>query len=447
MAHGWLAGTAAFDITPPLGVELTGYANRPGPASDIHDPLMARALALSDGERSAALVSLDLLGLDADLIRDVRREVELACGLPPASLLLNCSHTHAGPATQTLRGLGRRDEAYCHLVCRWTASAVTLARRRMQPAQLSFGRAPVTIGSNRRKRTGDGRTIIGENATGAYDPTVYVLRVDSAGGRPLAIWFSHATHPVILGSENTVVSAEFPGAAARDLGAACDGAVALFAQGCCGDVNPIERGSFEAIARTGSTLAETAVRAALDARALDPRLTVALTMLDLPLKLPAADEAAAELDAGRARLAEVEAQATELPEYRMTQPRAMVEWATDYLAAARHRAPTSAPFEVQVIQLGDAAIVATSGETFMAIGQAIQAASPLADTVVLGYSNGCLGYIPTASAFAEGGYEVDTAFKYYGTLMVTPVCERMIVAAAGAAIPAIDRRPPGSPFR
>src|SRR5439155_6590730 len=130
-------------------------------------------------------------------------------------------------------------------------------------------------------------------------------------------------------------------------------------------------------------------------------------------QLPPPEEAASELEAARARLEEVERQAArgDVPEYRVEQPRAMVEWAGDYLRAPRDRAPQTAPFEVQVVGLGDAAIVGTSGETFVAIGQAIQAASAFADTVVLGYSNGCLGYIPTARAFAEGGYEVDTAFK------------------------------------
>src|SRR5205814_8342879 len=144
---------------------------RPGPASDVHDSLAVRALALSDGTRCAALVSLDLLGLDADLVAAIRAEVESTCGLAPQDLLLNCSHTHAGPATQSLRGLGHRDEAYCGLLCRWTASAVALALRRMQPARVSFGQAPVTIGGNRRERRGDGRIVLGENPAGAYDTT------------------------------------------------------------------------------------------------------------------------------------------------------------------------------------------------------------------------------------------------------------------------------------
>ena len=65
----------------------------------------------------------------------------------------------------------------------------------------------------------------------------------------------------------------------------------------------------------------------------------------------------------------------------------------------------------------------------MAIGQAIQAASPLGGHRGPGLSNGCSRLHSHRRRFAEGGYEVDTAFKSYGTLMVTPACERMIVDA------------------
>src|SRR4051794_8614351 len=115
-AAGWRAGAAGLTITPPLGVALTGYGNRPGPAQEVCDPLSARALVLGDGQRSVALLSLDLLGLDTELVDRIRAGVTAGCGVAPEGLLINCSHTHAGPATQTLRGLGARDENYCEVM-------------------------------------------------------------------------------------------------------------------------------------------------------------------------------------------------------------------------------------------------------------------------------------------------------------------------------------------
>lgn len=446
MTPGWLAGTAEIGITPPLGVEMTGYGNRPGPADDVLDPLFCRALALSDGAASAVLVSLDLLGLDPDLVEAVRHGVRDACGLEPAQLLLNCSHTHAGPATQTLRGMGRRDPAYCELVWRWTVTAVVLALRRMQPARLSFGRAPAAIGRNRRERRPEGRTVIGDNPEGAYDPTVYALQVETIAGEPLALWFSHATHPVILSWDNTAMTAEFPGEATRILTRALkecdplDDPVCLFAQGCCGDVNPVRRGDRDAILMTGWELADAVAEAMLRSRALEPGLGAALETTRLPLQLPASEtEARAELQLFQDRLREVEAEVArgDAPASRLVTARGMVEWGEDYVAAARDQAPSDAPFTIQALRLGDCAIVGTSGETFIAIGQSIQTASPFPDTVVLGYTNGCLGYIPTKAAFPEGGYEVSGAHRYYGTLMVTDECEQLVTEGALRVLAAV----------
>src|SRR5262249_30247219 len=158
-------------------------------------------------------------------------------------------------------------------------------------------------------------------------------------------------------------------------------------------------------AGVGRQLAGAALVAAEEARPLEPGLDVALRSIDLPLCLPEPEVAARELEVARTGLevAEARVERGEFPGYAISVPRAMAGWPADYLAGARHRAPEAAPFTIQAIRIGDAAIVATSGETFVAIGQQIQAASPFPDTVVLGYSNGCLGYIPTAAAFPEGG--------------------------------------------
>ena len=59
-----------------------------------------------------------------------------------------------------------------------------------------------------------------------------------------------------------------------------------------------------------------------------------------------------------------------------------------------------------------------AGEVFVHIGQEIARRSPFPHTVALGYSNGLLGYVPTADAYALGGYEVNDAYRYFGTLMI-----------------------------
>ncbi len=429
----WLAGAAEVTITPPLGVRLTGFAGRTSGATGIHDDLHARVLALeADGTR-AALVTLDLLGLDADLVECIRARVAETCAIPAERLLLNCSHTHSGPASISLRGLGERDSAYLDVLTRTVAGAVRVACDRLEPAALRFGTAPVRVGINRREKLATGQMILGRNPEGPLDPRVYALRVDSAAGRPLAILFSHAAHPVVLAGDNLWITADYPGVAAAVLRQieAGRGAppVALFAQGCCGNINSDPVGAdFEAARRLGTVLGAAAAIAAETAAPLEEvGLQAATRVLSLPfLPPPSVEEAAAAVAAQRERLKQQQAAGAPT-----ALQQAMLEWAEDTLRAAREpeRFPGQ-PFTVQVLVVGEVAFVALSGEVFIELALDIQARSPFARTVVLGYSNGCSGYVPTADAYPDGGYEVTDAYRYYGTLMIAPESERLITNAA-----------------
>ena len=435
MGQEWQAGAAEYVVTPPLGVFMTGYGNRPGPANARLDELYVRALAISLGESGVILLSVDNLCLDVDLIARIRNLVHWELGLPSNAVLINCSHTHAGPAAATLRGMGDRDEAYCSVLCRWIVSAARLAWAQRRPATLRFGTAESDIGINRRQRGEDGAIRLGENPDGIHDPTVSVLRVDGADGGPIACWFSHAMHPVVMGNQNRGLSAEWPGAAVEALRQAIgQGCIPLFAQGCAGDINPRGRGDHEAVVQVGKQLAEAALEAYESCRLVDPTgLRCAGEPAYLPQIKPTEKQAGQELLQAREsfQVAKAQVEAGEREPYTLDLPRAMVEWADDYLSAARSDEEPVVGMPVQTIQLGDLAIVGTGAETFTGIGAGIRSLSPAADTVTLGYTNGCIGYLPTADEFPLGGYEVETAFKYFGTLMAAPDCERLTVEKAG----------------
>jgi len=63
---------------------------------------------------------------------------------------------------------------------------------------------------------------------------------------------------------------------------------------------------------------------------------------------------------------------------------------------------------VQVIRLGDLCLVGVSAECFTEMGIVVKGASPFPQTFFCSNANGCVGYLPTREAFAEGGYEVVT---------------------------------------
>jgi hypothetical protein len=65
--------------------------------------------------------------------------------------------------------------------------------------------------------------------------------------------------------------------------------------------------------------------------------------------------------------------------------------------------------EVQGMRIGNVAIVANGAELFCQPALDIAAASPFEQTWVVTLANQYAGYVPPASAFDAGGYEVQTS--------------------------------------
>ncbi|HLV80104.1 MAG TPA: hypothetical protein VKT32_07455, partial [Chthonomonadaceae bacterium] len=97
--------------------------------------------------------------------------------------------------------------------------------------------------------------------------------------------------------------------------------------------------------------------------------------------------------------------------------------------AARPDFRETQPFAIQRLTLGGVHLLGFPAEMFVQYQLDFAAQSP-APVFSLGYTNGCWNYVPTAAEYARGGYEVDDAYKFYGTLMFAPDCERLIRAAA-----------------
>jgi len=162
-------------------------------------------------------------------------------------------------------------------------------------------------------------------------------------------------------------------------------------------------------------------------------LRARLSRTELSLQDPPSPEVA------RANLAQAEAVAAQVRQagrhpYVVRAREALVTYAQEILLLAEAgERDHKLPFVVQALAIGEVALVGLSGEVFFDFAGEIEAASPFPHTVVLGYSNGCTGYVPTPRAIAEGGYEPDASFRYYETLPLAPAAGReMVVAAAGA---------------
>ena len=428
-----VAGVASGEITPSPGIHMGGYWGRRSGAVDVHDPLMAKVLTFAVGEKRAALVSLDLVGLDAATVGEIRGRIEAETGILGAAVMVCCSHTHAGPLTVPFRGMGVVDLDYMSWMQDTVVELAGQAASGAQPVRVAHTRVPAQVGINRRQvRQKD--TVIGRNPQGPVADYAHVVRFD--GERELvATLFSHACHGVVLGSANHRISADFAGAAARYIEAET-GAAALYVNGACGDINPRKTGGdFADVEELGGELGKAVVaglaaagpiavetvrwaseKVALPLRELPPRLRAEAEKLVLQLK--------AEIKGVSGSGGDVWAQRV---------PRARLAWAEELLerVKAGGNEERRQPFEVQTIGVGGLALVGMEGEIFVRYQLDLEAESPFAATILCGYANGCVGYVPTADEYERGGYEVEEAYKVYPSVqMIAAESEEMVRNAA-----------------
>jgi hypothetical protein len=299
----WKAGFAALKITPTEPVMLAGYASRTIPARDVVDDLYMKAVALEDaGGGRAVLITADLIGLRADFTEPVRTRISETTRIPRERILLNASHTHAGPAV--MLGLSshytiseseaQKLIAYTTRLQEQCVKLATDALGRLAPARLSWGVGVVNFPMNRREFTDRG-VILGVNARGFVDRSVPVLRVDSADGKLLGVVFGAACHNTTYGARDNQISGDFAGAAQVFVEKEFAGAQAMFMQGLAGDTNPYpnsindpaKRPASEIAREHGATLGREVARVLGTAlKPVNGSLTAAQDVVALPLQKP-----------------------------------------------------------------------------------------------------------------------------------------------------------------
>lgn len=117
-------------------------------------------------------------------------------------------------------------------------------------------------------------------------------------------------------------------------------------------------------------------------------------------------------------------------------------WADRMLAKLRRGEPfrTSYPYPVQVWQLGDLPLISLGGE--VVVDYAIKLKQIFGpETIVVGYANDVMTYIPSTTILREGGYEGDLAHIVYGLPSVwdasieTTILSEVLKLARQAGVP------------
>jgi len=443
------AGVARADITPPVGMLMAGYGSRKTPAVGIHDELFAVVLYVTDGQTEAALVTVDLLSIDAQGTARVRKACAEAGSLPEESILLACAHTHGGPQTELYRG-GSGDalrEVYSTLVVHKAAGALAEAKRNAVPVSVGFGQQSCSFAMNRRERVEDGIIILGVNRAGPIDPFARVIRLDKLGaGEPLALVLSYACHGTTLTDKNLLYTADYPGRAKRFVEQQFPSARTAFVAGCSGDNNPYPRGDYYQSERHGRELGCAAVQAALAIEEMVEGASVAVARHQFGLQLeepPSLDEARESLANAEAKAESERAEVLQAAGGKPVDDEQALNWATARaLKSARELVEALETGEIvaailvetQALAIGDCAIVGMPGEIFVEIGLEVAERSPFDCTIPISHANGAIGYVPTADQVPLGGYEVEIARASRQGRFIVPESDRAMIDGALAAL-------------
>ncbi|MEE3283664.1 MAG: hypothetical protein VX311_03695 [Planctomycetota bacterium] len=307
LAVGLVSLTTAAPVNAQVlkaGVGRVDITSRTGP---VNDPLYARALVIQGNGTTAVIVSLDLVAIAEigyiknDFLEKLRAKLKKEIGLDPGALIVNCSHCHGVPCADVLDR---------------TAQAVKQAAAKLVPVRIGVGTGHEDrVQENRRLKLKDGRELDVRRAyslppdaevvsAGPIDPEIGILRLDRTDGRPLAVVYNFAMHP-IMGASAGGNTADITGFSSKVIEDALgNGAMALFMQGCGGDINPAFYKDIDSprdAEPQGNRLGLSVIRALAKIPSKDGGV---LRRINQTLTLPRADHAEriASLEAEKARL-------------------------------------------------------------------------------------------------------------------------------------------------
>jgi hypothetical protein len=407
MNSSLLIGNTKVDITPTRSIPLAGFKNRTAPFIDVAHRLYAKVIwfrSETEGSPSvdAVLISADLIWWSSDLTERLLARIEKQFGVPSSHIILHATHNHGGPQTSKLflSSLGIADEQYLLQLEKSIIDGVDTAVRLLEPVQIRRGSADCRIGIHRR-RMDSGKMNMAPNPDGPVDPEVVTISFTRLDGSVKAVLVHYACHPTTT-FENRV-TAEYPGIAMDQMERALgDQAIAVFLQGCCADIRPnlqkdglFYRGTDDDVQRLGAELAISALRAHHSAgmEGNPCPIEVRTIQIGLPLRTALEDSSWTEGEL----IDEADRQ----------------EWRSVHLARA-NPAEREIILDMGMIRLAsNLGLVVMNGELAVEYGLMIK---QLKDGFLLPlpYSNGMIGYVPTADQVTEGGYEAVESALFFG---------------------------------
>ena len=440
------AGSATSNITPPLGTAIPG-GFRPRYAQNIDDELFAKALVIENGSTRIALVTCDLIAVTQRIVDIAKQRIADRCEIPPQYVMVNATHTHTAVAVADLLGVDE-DMDYTEWVPLKIADAVELAVLKLVPARIGFASVSEDrITFNRRWHMKDGTVRMNPGIehpelvkpTGPIDPELAMMYVESEDNTSISAVANFSLH--YIGTDNgNAISADYFGhfdrLMRRYLGETC---VSLLWNAASGQINNIDFSGQTKWTSGGHSQAEKMANVLAGHFITEMQFMEKHESLQLSGKLDT-------LTFRRKQIAEQDLKVSEevlslnIGTYDKYEtgpfswvvgqfiPKNLVDiYALECQRLSKLPEQMTAP--VQVLRLGEAAIVALPGEVFVETGLNIKSKSDVKPLFLVSLANGYIGYICTDEALAQqGGYETWAAMSSLPDVGTAPAMEDLVVS-------------------
>jgi hypothetical protein len=398
------ASVVTVDITPKSAKMLLGYGARK--STGVRDRIYHRIVLLDDGFTQFLLVSSELCVVSPATYDLVAAELDQKLGINPLNFWWTLTHTHSAPELGT-PGLpavfmGDRyqhpvDFDYLEEVKQKLIDGIIEARRLLRPVKIGFGMGESKANINRRERKPNGKIALGFYPEGPVDSQIGLIRLDNMDGSPLALIANYPIHGTFFGQDNLFISGDVPGLISTYVQEKLKTPV-LFINGAAGNLAPNTRLAGEKAVLKDSSM--NIFKKVLGDKVIDvyksiDRLTNSMRMGTGALNIE-------------------------------TLRKKNIRWIPELKA---YEKKNSAGEDLVVLPARflkfnqELAIWSLPGELFCEISNEIRKDSPFKHTFFYGYTNGWLGYIPTAAEYALGGYEVETVSPF------TPMVETDVLKA------------------
>ena len=442
-------GFSRLDVTPPLGSDVSGYFVR-RIADGMLDPLYLNTVAIKNGDETLLLMAIDYIGIKIPIIDKIRACISERTGVAIDHIMVAALHQHTSPClegSENPRATALKDPIFLDVVIRKFADGAQIAIDDCKEATMSTALTEVAepIAFIRRYFTDkgvqfnpntDACKLLGRCAES--DNSVRLVRFHREGANDIAI-INFSTHPDVIGGSKW--SADWPGFTRRFVEEGLGDVSTIFFTGTQGDSNHVDFYKPKNERLKGTTYQHSAYMGRMVADAV-------IAAWD-KTEIQTEDRIYAE---NRIVYNKTNIEGIEYYDDAVEYARKYDEQATPgnwsgvkishpYIQSIPHarrivslrKAPIFLPVPLTLISIGRVVMVGFGGEAFTSYSRILKKHAPDKFLMTAVCANGYEGYLPTAEAFAQGGYEAISS-------IYTPELENQIVEATTEMLDHADRK-------